>query len=175
MTLFFHPPHSIDFDELLLRDEFKCVEKIKTIGSTYMCASGLDSTYRNDAYEHLYALLDFAVAMQNAIDAFNRDLLEFNLVLRIGFNYGDVTAGVIGTTKLYYDIWGDAVNVASRMDSTGVPGRIQTRQDCISIFEDLYEFEPRGKVYVKGKDNMDVCLYKSKKPETLEVFQDHLR
>lgn len=139
-----------------------------------MCASGLDSTYRSDAYEHLYALLDFAVAMQNAIDAFNRDLLEFNLVLRIGFNYGDVTAGVIGTTKLYYDIWGDAVNVASRMDSTGVPGRIQTRQDCISIFEDLYEFEPRGKVYVKGKDNMDVCLFKSKKPETLEVFQDNL-
>lgn len=95
-----------DFDELLLRDEFKCIEKIKTIGSTYMCASGLDSTYRSDSYEHLYALLDFAVAMQNAIESFNRDLLEFNLVLRIGFNYGEVTAGVIGTTKLHYDIWG---------------------------------------------------------------------
>jgi adenylate cyclase 9 len=96
-----------DFDELLLRDEFKCVEKIKTIGSTYMCASGLDATYRSDSYEHLYALLDFAVAMQNAIESFNRDLLEFNLVLRIGFNYGEVTAGVIGTTKLHYDIWGE--------------------------------------------------------------------
>lgn len=95
-----------DFDELLLRDEFKCIEKIKTIGSTYMCASGLDSTYRSDSYEHLYALLDFSVAMQNAIESFNRDLLEFNLVLRIGFNYGEVTAGVIGTTKLHYDIWG---------------------------------------------------------------------
>jgi adenylate cyclase 9 len=109
-----------DFDELLSRDEFKCVEKIKTIGSTYMAASGLDSTYRKEnSYEHLCALLDFACAMQNAIEIFNRDLLEFNLILRIGFNYGDVTAGVIGTTKLYYDIWGDAVNVSSRMQSTG--------------------------------------------------------
>lgn len=96
----------IDFDELLLRDEFKSIEKIKTIGSTYMCASGLDESYRSDSYEHLYALLDFAVAMQNAIESFNRDLLEFNLVLRIGFNFGDVTAGVIGKSKLYYDIWG---------------------------------------------------------------------
>lgn len=82
-----------------------------------MAASGLDSTYRNDTYEHLFALLDFAGSMQHAIDCFNRDLLEFNLVLRIGFNYGEVTAGVIGTTKLHYDIWGDAVNVASRMDT----------------------------------------------------------
>ncbi|XP_070507145.1 adenylate cyclase type 9 isoform X2 [Chironomus tepperi] len=162
-----------DFDELLLRDEFKCIEKIKTIGSTYMCASGLDEMYRNDSYEHLNALLDFAVAMQNALECFNRDLLEFNLVLRIGFNFGEVTAGVIGTTKLYYDIWGDAVNVASRMDSTGVPGKIQLRQECISIFQDLYEFEPRGKVYVKGKDMMEVCLLKKKKEETLEIFQDH--
>lgn len=100
----------LDFDELLLRDEFKSIEKIKTIGSTYMCASGLDETYRSDSYEHLYALLDFAVAMQNAIESFNRDLLEFNLVLRIGFNFGDVTAGVIGKSKLYYDIWGKIKN-----------------------------------------------------------------
>jgi adenylate cyclase 9 len=59
------------------------------------------------------------------------------------------------------------------MDSTGVPGRIQLRKECTPIFEDLYEFEPRGKVYVKGKDMMDVCLFKCKKEETLEVFFDH--
>lgn len=59
------------------------------------------------------------------------------------------------------------------MDSTGVPGRIQLRTECIAIFEDLYEFEHRGMVYVKGKDMMDVFLFKSKKEETLEVFQDH--
>ena len=59
------------------------------------------------------------------------------------------------------------------MDSTGVPGRIQLRNECISIFEDLYEFEQRGSVYVKGKDMMEVCLLKGKKEETLEIFQDH--
>lgn len=65
------------------------------------------------------------------------------------------------------------MNVASRMDSTGVPGKIQLRQECISIFQDMYEFEARGKVYVKGKDMMEVCLLKKKKEETLEIFQDH--
>lgn len=58
------------------------------------------------------------------------------------------------------------------MDSTGVPDRIQLRQECTKIFEDLFEFEPRGKVYVKGKDMMDVCLFKRKKEETLDVFFD---
>jgi adenylate cyclase 9 len=70
-------------------------------------------------------------------------------------------------------ITGDAVNVASRMDSTGVPGRIQLRKECITIFESLYEFETRGTVYVKGKDMMEVCLFKKKKEETLDVFFDH--
>lgn len=59
------------------------------------------------------------------------------------------------------------------MDSTGVPGRIQMRAECVAVFEDLYEFEPRGKVYVKGKDMMEVVLFKGKKEETLEIFQDH--
>lgn len=65
------------------------------------------------------------------------------------------------------------MNVASRMDSTGVPGRIQLRAECVPIFEDLFDFDPRGKVYVKGKDMMEVMLFKGKKEETLEVFQDH--
>lgn len=58
------------------------------------------------------------------------------------------------------------------MDSTGLPGRIQIRTDCLSIFEDLYEFELRGQVYVKGKDFMNVSLLKAKKPETLEIFHE---
>lgn len=60
------------------------------------------------------------------------------------------------------------------MDSTGVPNRIQMRTECTQIFNELYEFEPRGKVFVKGKDMMDVSLLKCKKEETLEVFQDQL-
>lgn len=153
-----------DFDELLSRPEFACVEKIKTIGSTFMAASGLDESLRDcDSNSHINALMQFALAMQDVVAAFNKDLLEFDLILRIGFNVGDVTAGVIGTSKLHYDIWGDAVNVSSRMDSTGVAGRIQVGKDCIPFLDDqLYEFEPRGKVFVKGKDDMEVYLVKQK-------------
>lgn len=162
-----------DFDELLTRKEFKCVEKIKTIGSTFMAASGLDPSHHDtENYLHLLALMDFALAMQTVLQEFNKDLLEFNLILRIGFNVGDVTAGVIGTTKLYYDIWGDAVNVASRMQSVGVPGRIQVSAACLPYLEKWYEFEGRGSVYVKGKDNMDVFLVKSKKVAAVEEAVD---
>lgn len=156
-----------DFDELLERLEFANVEKIKTIGSTFMAASGLNPQVRQQSeheYTHLFQLLDFAVAMHKVIYDFNRDLLGFKLILRIGFNYGDVTAGVIGATKLYYDIWGDAVNIASRMDSTGVAGKIQIASNCLDVLSERYEFEPRGQVYVKGKDNMDVFLLIGKKP-----------
>nr|XP_027238964.1 adenylate cyclase type 9-like isoform X2 [Penaeus vannamei] len=158
-----------DMDELLSQDEFKNIEKIKTIGSTYMAAAGLDAKVRaenTDAHQHIFELVEFALAMQKVIDDFNQDLIEFNLILRIGLNFGDVTAGVIGTTKLYYDIWGDAVNIASRMDSTGVPGRIQVSGACAAILNRRYELERRGPVFVKGKDNMDVYLLKGRKDDT---------
>lgn len=157
-----------DFDELLERPEYANVEKIKTIGSTFMAASGLNPQVREQSeheYMHLFQLMDFAVAMHKVIYDFNRDLLGFKLILRVGFNYGDVTAGVIGATKLYYDIWGDAVNIASRMDSTGVAGRIQIASNCLDVLLERYEFEPRGQVYVKGKDNMDVFLLIGKKKD----------
>ncbi|CAL7940653.1 unnamed protein product [Xylocopa violacea] len=157
-----------DFDELLEKPEFSNVEKIKTIGSTFMAASGLNPQVRQQSeheYTHLFQLVDFAMAMHKVINDFNRDLLGFKLILRIGFNYGDVTAGVIGATKLYYDIWGDAVNIASRMDSTGVAGRIQVAKNALDALSERYEFEPRGQVYVKGKDNMDVFLLIGKKDD----------
>jgi len=152
-----------DFDDLLTKPEFRNIEKIKTIGSTFMAASGLNPEVRRQnkhPNQHLFELMDFAMSLQKVIDDFNRDLLEFNLVLRVGYNFGDVTAGVIGTTKLYYDIWGDAVNIASRMDSTGVRGRIQVGGACVPVLSERYEFEARGSVYVKGKDNMNVFLVK---------------
>ncbi|XP_053654012.1 adenylate cyclase type 9 isoform X2 [Cherax quadricarinatus] len=158
-----------DIDELLLRPEFKNIEKIKTIGSTYMAASGLDAKVRQsntDAHQHIFELMEFALAMQKVIEDFNQDLIEFNLIIRIGLNFGDVTAGVIGTTKLYYDIWGDAVNIASRMDSTGVPGRIQVSNRCAVVLNRRYELERRGQVFVKGKDNMDVFLLKGRREDT---------
>ncbi|XP_013185832.2 adenylate cyclase type 9 [Amyelois transitella] len=155
-----------DFDELLEKPEFQHVEKIKTIGSTFMAASGLNPDLRHasrDTYDHLYQLMDFALEMQKVVDNFNQDLFNFDLILRIGYNFGDVTAGVIGTSKLYYDIWGDAVNIASRMDSTGVVKRIQVGEACLPVLSGRYEFEPRGSVYVKGKDDMNVYLVVGKK------------
>lgn len=152
-----------DFDELLSRPRFQCVEKIKTIGSTFMAASGLDNLYRGDNNDHVNALMEFAFSMQEVVAAFNKDLLEFDLILRIGFNVGDVTAGVIGTSKLHYDIWGDAVNVSSRMDSTGIAGQVQVDKDCIPFLdENLYVFTPRGKVFIKGKGDMEVYLVTKK-------------
>ncbi|XP_016949189.3 adenylate cyclase type 9 [Drosophila biarmipes] len=161
-----------DFDELLSRPEFRAVEKIKTIGSTFMAASGLDPSHRGTGDEHIHTLMEFSIAMQEVVDAFNKDLLEFNLILRIGMNIGDVTAGVIGTSKLYYDIWGDAVNVASRMDSTGLPNRIQVGKDCLPFLTNRYEFEPRGSVYVKGKDHMEVFLFTGRREKPLEDKAD---
>ena len=155
-----------DFDELLNKPEFQNVDKIKTIGSTYMAASGLDSQLRernSHPNQHLFELIEFALAMQKAVEDFNRDLLEFNLIIRIGFNSGDVTSGVLGTSKLLYDIWGDAVNIASRMDSTGVNGRIQFPVAVVDSLNERYETEERGTIFVKGKNDMKVFLLKSKK------------
>ena len=155
-----------DFDDLLDKSEFKNVEKIKTIGATFMAASGLNHFIRDEnkmKNQHLYELMEFAFSLQNSVEDFNQSLIEFDLILRIGFNYGDITSGVIGTAKLYYDIWGDAVNIASRMDSTGVDGRIQMNQRTANVLSQWYEFEERGEIFVKGKDHMKVFLYKSRR------------
>ncbi|NXC74177.1 ADCY9 cyclase, partial [Anhinga anhinga] len=117
-----------DFDELLSNPHYSSIEKIKTIGATYMAASGLNTSQcqdNNHPHGHLQTLFEFAKEMMRVVDDFNNNMLWFNFKLRIGFNHGPLTAGVIGTTKLLYDIWGDTVNIASRMDTTGVECRIQ--------------------------------------------------
>jgi adenylate cyclase 9 len=91
---------------------------------------------------------------------FNEALLNFAFELRMGFNFGPVTAGVIGTTKLFYDIWGDTVNVASRMDSTGEKGQIQVPEHVALALKDKYQFELRGEIEVKGKSRMKTFFLK---------------
>uniref|UniRef100_A0A7E4V052 adenylate cyclase n=1 Tax=Panagrellus redivivus TaxID=6233 RepID=A0A7E4V052_PANRE len=158
-----------DFDDLLEKPEFSHVEKIKTIGATYMAASGLNPSRRRLAlhpYEHLYQLIEFAIALQGTLDIFNQDLLNFDFVCKLGLNIGPVTAGVIGTTKLYYDIWGDTVNIASRMYSTGVETRIQVSQYTRDLLIDRYDFEYRDHIEVKGVDGgMDTYLLVGRKGE----------
>jgi len=91
---------------------------------------------------------------------FNEALLNFAFELRMGLNFGPVTAGVIGTTKLFYDIWGDTVNVASRMDSTGEKGQIQVPEHVALALKDKYQFERRGEIDVKGKSRMTTYFLK---------------
>ncbi|KAM9769892.1 adenylate cyclase type 9 [Menidia menidia] len=154
-----------DFDELLRKPEYKSVEKIKTIGSTYMAASGLNvqqmaEDEEDSPHAHLTALFSFALEMMGVLDDFNKNMLGFGFKLRIGFNHGPLTAGVIGTTKLLYDIWGDTVNIASRMDSTGVECRVQVSEESHAVLSAMgLEFEYRGTVNVKGKGQMRTFLY----------------
>ena len=157
-----------DFDEILDRAEFRNVEKIKTIGSTFMAAAGMNPYIRQEnthKYQHIHELTEFVFELQRSVDEFNQSLIEFDLVLRVGLNFGDVTAGVIGTTKLYYDIWGDAVNIASRMESTGVEGRLQASEKCMHVLSEWYTFQLRGSIFVKGKDNMTTYLLVGRKPD----------
>ncbi|RMC05606.1 hypothetical protein DUI87_17691 [Hirundo rustica rustica] len=118
-----------DFDELMDKEYYKDIEKIKTIGSTYMAAVGLVPTSGTKAkksiYSHLSTLADFAIEMFDVLDEINYQSYN-DFVLRVGINVGPVVAGVIGARRPQYDIWGNTVNVASRMDSTGVQGKIQT-------------------------------------------------
>ncbi len=91
---------------------------------------------------------------------FNEALLNFSFELRMGLNFGPVTAGVIGTTKLFYDIWGDTVNVASRMDWTCEKGHIQVPEHVAMALKDKCKFELRGEIKVKGKSRMTTYVLK---------------
>jgi class 3 adenylate cyclase len=126
------------------------VEKIRTIGDAYFVAGGLP-VVRND---HAEAIAEMALDMQQAIARFQWPNGE-PLKLRIGINTGgSVVAAVIGIKKFAYDIWGNAVNIACRMETQGVAGRIQVTADTYERLQDKYEFEERGVIGVKGKGEM---------------------
>ncbi|HXJ93085.1 MAG TPA: adenylate/guanylate cyclase domain-containing protein [Terriglobia bacterium] len=129
------------------------IEKIKTIGDCYMAVCGLP-TPRTD---HARAMMEMAREMERELAQFNRDR-GTNLQLRIGLNSGPVVAGVIGSIKFIYDLWGDAVNLASRMESTGVPGAIQVSESVYRELKDEYSFEERGLIEVKGKGKLPAWI-----------------
>uniref|UniRef100_A0A8C5E7N0 Adenylate cyclase type 7 n=1 Tax=Gouania willdenowi TaxID=441366 RepID=A0A8C5E7N0_GOUWI len=150
-----------DFDELLSKPKFSGVEKIKTIGSTYMAAAGLSGTpgqENNQDVERQQAqigiMVEFAIALMGKLDGINRH--SFNSFrLRVGINHGAVIAGVIGARKPQYDIWGNTVNVASRMESTGELGKIQVTEETSDVLMKLgYSCECRGFINVKGKGEL---------------------
>jgi guanylate cyclase len=145
------------FDSLL--DKYD-VEKIRTIGDSYMVASGVPRG-RSD---HAQALAYMALEMRDHIATHtfcNGQRVNF----RIGINSGSMIAGVIGRRKFVYDVWGDAVNIASRMESHGLGGAVQITQTTYELIKDEFVCEPRGTVNVKGKGEMEVWLVVSKKSE----------
>ncbi|CAO1336896.1 unnamed protein product [Diamesa serratosioi] len=150
-----------DFDALLEETKFQNIIKIKTIGSTYMAASGLNPSQvcRTDdpvlvKWAHLSLLVEFALELKKALQGINEQ--SFNhFVLKMGINHGPITAGVIGARKPHYDIWGNTVNVASRMESTGKAGAIQVTEETCGILQTFgFTFEQRGLVVVKGKGQL---------------------
>ncbi|XP_015596433.1 adenylate cyclase type 8 isoform X2 [Cephus cinctus] len=147
-----------DFDELLDETRFHCIEKIKTVGATYMAASGLNPCQNDkttDDMEHLCRLVDYAVAMRQRLEDVNVHSFN-NFDLRVGISCGPLVGGVIGARKPVFDIWGNTVNEASRMDSTGVMGKIQVPRDIARFLESRgYQTQKRGLIEVKGKGTME--------------------
>jgi len=126
------------------------VEKIRTIGDSYMVAAGVP----RPRPDHAQVLAHMALDVQAYIRS-NPNCVRRGLDFRIGINSGPVVAGVIGRKKFIYDLWGDAVNTASRMESHGVPGKIQITCETYELIKDDFVCEPRGKVPVKGKGEME--------------------
>ncbi len=138
------------FDRLV---ESHGLEKIKTIGDGYMVVAGAP----NAVADHAHVLLEFARAMLAEMNQFNADR-GLSLSLRIGLNTGSAVAAVIGEKKFVYDLWGDTINTASRMESHGLPGRIQVTGAVYALLKDRHAFEDRGLIEVKGKGAMRTYL-----------------
>jgi adenylate cyclase len=134
------------FDNLVEKYD---VEKIKTIGDCYMVASGVP----RPRPDHAHVLARLALDMREFVN--QRRFGEHKVSLRIGINSGPVVAGVIGRKKFIYDLWGDAVNTASRMESHGSNGTIQITRATYELIKGDFVCEPRGTLYVKGKGEME--------------------
>jgi guanylate cyclase len=132
-----------------LADEFG-IEKIKTIGDAYMAAAGVP-TPRSD---HAQALTRMALRVRDHFA--ENEVGGRKLAFRIGINSGPLVAGVIGTRKFIYDLWGDAVNTASRMESHGTGGAVQITRATYELIKEDFECAARGTVAVKGKGDMEV-------------------
>jgi adenylate cyclase len=142
------------------------LEKIKTIGDAYMVAAGVPLPRPDHARALVLMALDMVEAMRSS-----DEVGHLGLELRIGVNSGPVVAGVIGRKRFLYDLWGDAVNTASRMESHGTPGRIQITRATYELLGDEFECEPRGTIAVKGKGQMEVWHVLGRRPSDVGAGQ----
>ncbi|MBX3127564.1 MAG: hypothetical protein KF718_12650 [Polyangiaceae bacterium] len=146
------------FDDLV--DTLK-LEKIKTIGDAYMVAGGLHSL----EYDHAQAVAEMALAMKRRLQDYRAQIGE-PLDIRIGIHTGPVVAGVIGKKKFIYDVWGDTVNTASRMESHAESGKIQVSETTAALLKDSYELMDRGEIEVKGKGRMRTFYLEGRLPDS---------
>jgi adenylate cyclase len=148
------------FDELVDKHG---LEKIKVSGDSYMVVSGVP----RPRPDHVQALADFAIDMV-AVAAKLEDPHGLSVPLRVGFATGAVVAGVVGSRRFFYDVWGDAVNVAARMESTDSVGRIQVPEDVYERLKDEFVMQERGRIEVKGKGLMRTWYIIGRKPAAAE-------
>jgi class 3 adenylate cyclase len=154
------------FDDLA--DKLK-LEKIKTIGDAYMVAGGLHS----HEYDHAQTIAEMALGMQRRASEFGAEFGE-ELSIRVGIHTGPVVAGVIGKRKFIYDVWGDTVNTASRMESHGEPGTIHVTEETRALLKDMYELSPRGEIQVKGKGPMRTWFLVGRLPDGGKTAQTRM-
>ena len=155
------------FDELAER---YALEKIKTIGDCYMVAAGVPTPRPDHARALALMALDMLETMRS-----HEEVAHLGHELRIGINSGPVVAGVIGRKRFLYDLWGDAVNTASRMESHGTPGRIQITRATYELLADEFECEPRGTIEVKGKGEVEAWYLIGPKAERATATGDGAR
>ena len=144
------------FDQLVERYG---LEKIKTTGDAYMVVSGVPEARAGHAEAIARLALDMRAAVTAIAESSGRALS-----IRIGISSGPVVAGVVGTKKFFYDVWGDTVNVASRMESTGAPGKVQVSEATHALLKDKFDLEPRGEIEIKGKGKMRTWFLSGPKP-----------
>ena len=134
------------FDEIM---EKYGLEKIKTVGDAYMCAGGLPKQTKDHAYKMVLAAFDIIEFVKEVKN--DQTLIQSQFDIRIGINTGPVVAGVVGTKKFAYDIWGDTVNIASRMESMSEPGKINISENTYELVKDSFECEYRGEIEAKNR------------------------
>jgi adenylate cyclase len=159
------PPHLVGLLNAVFTvfDEFVQelgLEKIKTVGDEYMAAAGVP----RQRPDHAQAISELALRIREHCE--NHEFDGHQISLRIGINSGPVVAGIVGTHKFAYDLWGDVVNTASRMESEGVPGAIQISANTYQLIKDDFVCEPRGLISVKGKGELETYFLVSRRAAT---------
>jgi adenylate cyclase len=142
------------FDQII--DKYG-LEKLKTIGDSYMCVGGIPTPTVTHAVDAVLAAMEMQIYIQIR-KAQKQKLNQPYWDIRIGIHSGPVMAGVIGRKKFAYDVWGDTVNIASRMESSGVPGKINISEATFTLVQDFFEMQYRGKIVAKNKGNLDMFL-----------------